>query len=47
MKVDEICIDSTTIKFFNDYVVEEENETRKKDLDIVIVNAIKKIIDKK
>ena len=46
MEVEEIEIDSTVIEFFDDYITENKNEIRKKDLDIAIFNAIQSIVNK-
>ncbi len=45
MQVNELEIDGTVIKFFDDYIVENEIETVKKNLEITAVNAIKKMIN--
>lgn len=45
MKIDEIEIDATLIKFFDDYIIEENAEVVKKDFDMAVVNVIKKLID--
>lgn len=45
MQVDEIEIDATVIKFFDDHIVDEEIETVKKNLDITVANMMKKLID--
>ena len=45
MKVDQIEIDATVIKFFDDYIVDNEVETVKKNLDTTAINIIKRLID--
>lgn len=46
MEVEEMIIDSTVIKFFDDYITADMEEIRKKDLDIAVTNAIQKIRNK-
>ena len=46
MEVVEMIIDSTVIKFFDDYITADMEEIRKKDLDIAVTNAIQKIRNK-
>lgn len=46
MEVEEMIIDSTVIKFFDDYIIADMEEIRKKDLDIAVTNAIQKIRNK-
>ena len=41
-----MIIDSTVIKFFDDYITADMEEIRKKDLDIAVTNAIQKIRNK-
>ena len=45
MEVEEIIIDSTVIKFFDDYITAEMEKKKKKDLDIAVSNAIQKVIN--
>ena len=45
MQVEEIKIDATEIRFFDDYVVEEERASVEKLLDITVMNAVKNLID--
>lgn len=44
MQVDELEIDATVIKFFDDYIVENEIETVKKNFEITAVDTIKRLI---
>lgn len=46
MEVEEIEIDSTVIRFFDDYITEGTSEIQKKTLDITFTNAIQKAINK-
>lgn len=46
MEVEEMIINSTVIKFFDDYITADMEEIRKKDLDIAVTNAIQKIRNK-
>ena len=46
MEIEEIIIDSTVIEFFDDYIVESQNEIVKKTLDIAIFNAVQSIKDR-
>lgn len=45
METEEIIIDSTVIKFFDDYITADAEEIIKKDIDIAVTNAIEKIIN--
>lgn len=45
MEMEEIIIDSTVIKFFDDYITADAEEIIKKDLDIAVTNAIQKVIN--
>lgn len=45
MQVDQIEIDATVIKFFDDYIVDNEIETVKKNLDITAIDIIKRLIN--
>lgn len=45
METEEIVIDSTVIKFFDDYITADTEEIIKKDLDIAVTNAIQKVIN--
>lgn len=45
METEEIIIDSTVIKFFDDYITADTEEIIKKDIDIAVTNAIEKIIN--
>lgn len=47
MEIEEIVLDSTVIKFFDDYVVESEKEIIERNFDIAVTNAMQKIIDTK
>lgn len=44
MQVDELEIDATVIKFFDDYIVENEIEAVKKNFEITAVDTIKRLI---
>lgn len=45
METEEIIIDSTVIKFYDDFITVDTEEIIKKDLDIAITNAIQKVIN--
>ncbi len=45
METEEMIIDSTVIKFFDDYITADTEEIVKKDLDIAVTNAMQKIIN--
>ncbi len=45
METEEIIIDSTVIKFFDDCITVDTEEVIKKDLDIAVTNAIQKVIN--
>lgn len=45
MQVNELKIDATVIKFFDDHIVNDEIETVKKNLEITAVEIIKKLIN--
>lgn len=45
MQVNELKIDATVIKFFDDYIVNDEIETVKKNFEITAVEIIKKLIN--
>lgn len=45
METEEIIIDSTVIKFFDDCIRTDTEEVIKKDLDIAVTNAIQKVIN--
>ncbi len=47
METEEIIIDSTVIKFFDDYITIDNEEIIKKDFDIAVTNAIQKVINVK
>lgn len=47
METEEIIIDSTVIKFFDDYITTNNEEIIKKDFDIAVTNAIQKVINVK
>lgn len=44
MQVDKLEIDATTIKFYDNYIVSQEIENVKKNFEITVVDAIKKMI---
>ena len=44
MQVDELEIDATVSKFFDDYIVENEIEAVKKNFEITAVDTIKRLI---
>lgn len=44
MEVEEIIIDSTVIKFFDDFIVESMKESNFSSFENILLNAIKKII---
>ena len=46
MMIDKIENDATIIKFYDDYIVDENKEIIKKELDIMVVSAIKKLVNK-
>lgn len=43
MEVDQIIIDSTVIKFFDDYITEDLNDVRKIEMNIVLANAMQSL----
>lgn len=45
METEEMIIDSTVIKFFDDYIAADKEEIIKKDLDIAVTNAMQKLIN--
>lgn len=45
METEEIIINSTVIKFFDDFITADKEEKIKKDIDIALTNAIEKIIN--
>jgi len=45
MEMEEIIIDSTVIKFFDDYITADTEEIIKKDLNIAVTNAIQKVMN--
>lgn len=45
METEEMVVDSTVIKFFNDYITADAEEIIKRDLDIAVINAIQKNIN--
>ena len=47
MQVDKLKIDSTIIKFYDNYIVTEEIKNVKKNFEIIAVDAIKKLIKAK
>ena len=47
METEKKIIDSTVIKFFDDYITIDNEEIIKKDFDIAVTNAIQKVINVK
>lgn len=43
MEVDQIIIDSTVIKFFDDCITEDLNDVRKIEMNIVLANAMQSL----
>lgn len=44
MEVEEVCIDSTTIKFFDDFIVDSMEESNLSSFESVLLNALKTIM---
>ena len=44
MEVEEVSIDSTTIKFFDDFLVESMEESNLSSFESILLNAVKKIM---
>ena len=44
MEVEEFCIDSTTIKFFDDFIVDSMEESNLSSFENVLLNALKTIM---
>lgn len=44
MEVEEISIDGTTIKFFDDFIVESMEESNLSSFESILLNAVKRIM---
>lgn len=44
MEIEEVCIDGTTIKFFDDFIVDSMEESNLNSFESILLNAVKKIM---